>query len=162
MEVFILQNDIHINRLYEIRLLKTQEECEEFDELLEILDNEQNIKLKNLFKVFDENTDEEGVMFGLVHFVESFEAEEYLKSLLNFLFDMPIHSVYWIEILVKRILNSSDYKAKLIDLVGNQDKKVKLQLADILYSIEQDNPAHFSIPVHEFLKKLYEEIGEKE
>ncbi|ANF97257.1 Imm30 family immunity protein [Paenibacillus bovis] len=156
-----MQNDIHINRLYEIRLLKTQEECEEFDELLEILDNEQNIKLKNLFKVFDENTNEEEVMFGLVHFVESFEAEEYLKSLLKFLSNMPVHSVYWIEILVKRILNSSEYKAKLIDMIGNQDKKVKLQLADILYSIEQDNPDRFSMPVREFSTKLDEEIAER-
>ncbi|WP_458121871.1 Imm30 family immunity protein [Paenibacillus sp. Z6-24] len=144
----------YVNTLYQIRLLETQEECEEFDQLLEILDNEQNFDLKDLFMVFDENTLEEEVMFGLVHFVESFEAEDYLRSLLDSLINIPSHSIYWIEILLKRILNNEEYKKTLISILGSQDERINFQLKNILQSVQEDNPARFSSPVDEVLTKL--------
>ncbi|WP_046214902.1 Imm30 family immunity protein [Paenibacillus wulumuqiensis] len=144
----------YVNTLYQIRLLETQEECEEFDQLLEILDNEQNFDLKDLFMVFDENTLEEEVMFGLVHYVESFEAEDYLRSLLDSLINIPSHSIYWIEILLKRILNNDEYKKTLISILGSQDERIDFQLKSILQSVQEDNPARFSSPVDEVLTKL--------
>jgi hypothetical protein len=71
-----------VKRLYDCRLLRNQLECKEFDNLLEKLADCTNEKIiKDLCMVFDDETEEEEVMFGLVHLIEGFEMEKYLTEM---------------------------------------------------------------------------------
>jgi len=73
----------YIKQLYESRLIRTDKEFETFEKTLEILADiatEDDIPL--LCTVFDDNTEEHEVMYGLIHFIEYYRGEKATKLIL--------------------------------------------------------------------------------
>jgi hypothetical protein len=144
-----------IARLYENRLLRTELECEHFDLALEALsgDTEDEV-IHQIFKVFDDDTEQEEVMFGLVHFVESYQMEMYLTQLLESLPEMLENARNWAIVLNQRILNDDIYRKDYADIAALMPPRIKKCLAFLLEEIKEDQPRLFERKVNYILGKL--------
>lgn len=142
--------------LNENKLLKTNEEIEKFQCAIEnILSNEDYTDIKYLCTGFDDNTEDDEVMFGLIHAIESYDRIADMKLTLKEFID-SIPSVYpyakeWIKIMNKRILNDENSLKEYIEIVKNCDGKLKFILIELMNEIKKDNPERFSKPVNNFL-----------
>ncbi|KHL94886.1 hypothetical protein QW71_15820 [Paenibacillus sp. IHB B 3415] len=144
-----------IARLYENRLLRTELECEQFDLALEGLAGDtEDAVIHQIFKIFDDDTEQEEVMFSLVHFVESVQMEMYLTQLLESLPDMMEHARNWAIVLNTRILNDDNYRKDYAEIAALMPVKVKRCLAFLLEEIKEDNPRLFERKANYILAKL--------
>lgn len=144
-----------IARLYENRLLRTELECEQFDLALEGLAGDtEDVVIHQIFKVFDDDTEQEEIMFSLVHFVESLQMEMYLTQLLESLPDMMEHARNWAIVLNTRILNDDNYRKDYADIAALMPVKIKRCLAFLLEEIKEDNPRLFERKANYILTKL--------
>ena len=145
--------------LNENKLLRTNEEIEKFEEAIEnILSNEDYNDIKYLCTGFDDNTEDDEVMFGLIHAIESYDRIADVKlTLKEFIESIP--SVYsnakeWIKIMNKRILNDESSLDEYIEIVKNCNEELKLILIELMNEVKKDNPDRFSQPVNKFLNYI--------
>jgi hypothetical protein len=92
-----------------------------------------------LLRFFDERVDEE-VLFTLVQAVEHFDAETYVRELLNGLPDLRRHSPYWARTLVLRVLNSPTHLAVLSSLVPKLSPEAAEALRRTLEDLIMESP----------------------
>ncbi|MCY8232238.1 Imm30 family immunity protein [Priestia endophytica] len=146
---------VEIQKLYNCRLLKTEEEFEQFENTLERLAdyNDESI-IRELCTVFDDNTEDEEVMFGLIHFIESVEKEVYLTDMPKALPNMIENAKEWAMILNKRILNHELYRKEYMKILSNMDEPIKLTVVNLLTEIAADNPERFQFSVNEIIQHL--------
>lgn len=142
--------------LNENKLLRTNEEIEKFECAIEnILNNEDYKDIKYLCTGFDDNTEDDEVMFGLIHAIESYDRIADMKlTLKEFIHSIPsVHSYAkeWIKIMNKRILNDENSLKEYIEIAKNCDEKLKLILIELMNEVKKDNPERFSQPVNKFL-----------
>ena len=144
-----------IARLYENRLLRTELECEQFDLALEGLAGDtEDVVIHQIFKVFDDDTEQEEIMFSLVHFVESLQMEMYLTQLLGSLPDMMEHARNWAIVLNTRILNDDNYRKDYADIAALMPPRIKQCLMFLLEEIKEDKPRLFERKVNYILSRL--------
>ncbi|WP_195974645.1 Imm30 family immunity protein [Clostridium butyricum] len=142
--------------LNENKLLRTNEEIEKFECAIEnILSNEDYKDIKHLCTGFDDNTEDDEVMFGIIHAIESYDRMADMKLTLKEFID-SIPSVYsyakeWIKIMNKRILNDENSLEEYIKIAENCDTELKLILIELMNEVKKDNPERFSQPVNKFL-----------
>ncbi|MFF2909307.1 Imm30 family immunity protein [Paenibacillus sp. NPDC057934] len=152
-----MEENLHpgIATLYENRLLRTEVDCERFDRALEGLagDTEDRI-IHEIFKVFDDETEQEEVMFSLVHFVESYQTEMYLTQLLESLPAMLEPARDWAIVLNKRILKDDFCRNEYADIAVGMSPQVKRVLSFLLEEIKEDHPKLFERHVNEILGKI--------
>lgn len=144
-----------IQNLYAHRLLKTEEDFEQFENTLEGLAdyNDESI-IAELCTVFDDYTEDEEVMFGLIHFIESFEKEVYLTEMPKALPNMIENAKEWAIILNKRILNHQLYRKEYMKILSNMDEPIKLTVVNLLTEIAADNPERFQFSANEIIQHL--------
>ncbi|WP_228745414.1 Imm30 family immunity protein [Paenibacillus sp. S150] len=144
-----------IAQLYHNRLLRTELECEAFDLALEGLAGDtEDVVIHQIFKVFDDDTEQEEVMFGLVHFVESYQMEMYLTQLLESLPDMLDNARNWAIVLNQRILDDDISRKEYGDIAAGMAPRIKKSLAFLLEEIREDNPRLYERKVNTVLAKL--------
>ena len=152
-----MDSRFEIKRLYNCRFLKNQSECEEFDDALESLADCDDEKLiKELCIVFEDETQEEEVMFGLVHFIESFEMEKYLTEMPKALPKMVESAKEWTMLLNIRILNNDLYRSEYAKILVGMNSDTKLTVINLLNEIISDDPKRFEGVANEILSKLKE------
>lgn len=145
----------YIQKLNENKLLRNQIECEEFDNALEILSNYDDKDLiEDLLLVFDDSTDEDEVMFGLIHFIEKYEMNLYLNGLIRTLPQMLSNAKDWAIILNKRILNSEQYRNAYIKVINNMGEEYKSMISNLMNEIKFNNPKKFEDSVNNLISKL--------
>ena len=142
--------------LNENKLLRTNEEIEKFECAIEnILSNEDYNDIKHLCTGFDDNTEDDEVMFGLIHAIESYDRIADMKlTLKEFIDSIPRVYSYakeWIKIMNKRILNDENSLEEYIKIAKNCDEELKLILIELMNEVKKDNPERFSQPVNKFL-----------
>ena len=146
-----------VKRLYSCRFLKNQSECEEFDSVLENLADCDDEKLiKELCIVYEDETQEEEVMFGLVHFIESFEMEKYLTEMPKALPKMVESAKEWAMLLNIRILNNDLYRSEYAKILVGMNHDIKLTVINLLNEIISDDPKRFEGVANEILSELKE------
>ena len=144
-----------IKRLYSCRFLKNQSECEEFDSVLENLADCDDEKLiKELCIVFEDETQEEEVMFGLVHFIEDFEMGKYLTEMPKALPKMVESAKEWAMLLNIRILNNDLYRSEYAKILVGMNHDIKLTVINLLNEIISDDPKRFEGTANEVLSQL--------
>ena len=145
----------YIKDLQKNKLLRTQEECEAFDNALEKLSNYQSKEiLEDLFLVFDDSAKEEEVMFGLIHFLEDYEMNTYLNGLAKSLPKMLQNAKEWVLILNKRILNSEQYRNAYAEIIKVMEEQYKKLIINLMNEIKLDNPKKFESLVNDFISKI--------
>ncbi len=95
-----------LKTLKENRLMKTPEEVITFEETLEkIAENPHNEYLKDLHLILDDNCEQADVMFGLVHFLESFDLQKQIEAFIAVIPQLMITAPEWTKIIHYRIIN---------------------------------------------------------
>lgn len=142
--------------LNENKLLRTNEEIEKFECAIEnILSNEDYKDIKYLCTGFDDNTEDDEVMFSLIHAIESYDRiAEVTLTLKEFIYSIPNVYSYakeWIKIMNKRILNDENSLQEYIKIAEKCDDELKSILIELMNEVKKDNPERFSQPVNKFL-----------
>ena len=142
-----------IEQLYNSRLLRTREELEEFEESLKEISKEiQENDIPELCKVFDDQTENEEVMFGLIHLIEQFQGSNYMKYIVISSPEM-IKAHEWAMTLNKGIINSSKYFDEYINIINSLDSLHKDKIHHLLIDIKKDNPKKFEEKVKLILER---------
>ena len=92
--------------LRENAIMQTEIEVNNFENALaEIANNPNKEDLAKYHLIFDDSCQQPEVMFGLVHFLESFELETQLTAFLKVIPQLAMNAPEWTKILHNRILN---------------------------------------------------------
>ncbi|MBU3134568.1 hypothetical protein KPL40_19355 [Clostridium gasigenes] len=141
-----------LEKLKNNRLLRNREEFINFEEAVEVLADVRDCKIiVELCKCLDDNTEDEEVMFGLVHLIEDFDEKEGLLEFAKAVPEMLPQAKRWVKILHYRILNDVPsrriYKSVLKDLDYNNNQVI----TKVLYEIADENGGEFGEYIHEIL-----------
>ena len=91
--------------------------------------------LPDLFQVFTDVAEQQEVMWGLLHFFESFGMERQLQALVQVLPSMLAHALEWAEFLHCRILNDEKYRTYYKSLVASQEGATRQAIEQVLNRI---------------------------
>jgi hypothetical protein len=90
------------------RLLRSVDEVNQFEKTLEQLaENPDPCDLLDLHLVLDDACEQPEVMFGLVHFLESFEVQVQVQAFVQVMPDLVKRAAEWSEILHSRMMNDA-------------------------------------------------------
>ncbi len=96
----------HLEILRKNRLMTTSEEARVFEETLEeVAENPNEKYLKDLYFILDDNCEQPEVMFGLVHFLESFDMQKQIAAFIGVIPQLMITAPEWTQIIHYRIIN---------------------------------------------------------
>jgi len=132
--------DTRIERLRAIRQLETEEQMQEFDELLESLGGEDSTDpalLSDLLLTFVDDTQGKEHMWSLLHFVEAYPDEVYVPTLVRVLPSMRPHARQWGVRLLLRVLNNTTSHSHLRQLYPQLPKSDQQQLVEFLTEVAQ-------------------------
>lgn len=132
--------DTRIERLRAVRRLETEEEMQEFDELLDSLGEEDSndpALLSDLLRTFIDDTKGSEHMWGLLHYVEAFPVEVYLPTLVRVLPEMMSDARQWGVRLLLRVLNNPTWHVHLRQLYRGLPQRDQQQLTASLTEVAQ-------------------------
>ncbi|GLF90664.1 hypothetical protein Saga11_19230 [Bacillus safensis] len=150
---------VELAELKNNRLLRDESEIKKFEIAIESILNLQNVNhIEILCQGFDDSTENDEVMFGLIHAIESYDnlvsSEISLEVLAKSIPKMIPHAKEWLKILHKRILNHESsrdiYKKIILTLNIDTQKYIVSQLN----SIKEKNPVRFEESVNSILDFL--------
>ncbi len=146
-----------IQKLRETRNLSTYEECVAFDEaILSLQDLISPNDIEMLCGAFFDNTQDDEVMFGLVHLIESLDERECLRMIARCSPNMS-EARGWAKILNIRIINSQEYAKMYVDVIKSLNSDAKGKILDLLEDIKNDNPKRFADKI-DYMKKMINDI----
>jgi hypothetical protein len=132
--------DTRIERLRAVRQLETEEQMQEFDELLDSLGEEDSndpALLADLLRTFVDDTKGKEHMWGLLHYVEAFPLEVYVPTLVGVLPEMRPHAPEWGVRLLRRVLNSpnghSELRQRYRTLPASDQQQLKEFLTEVAH-----------------------------
>lgn len=133
-----MSNNNLISILRTNRFMRSKEEIFAFDNALtELAENPQGRDLQELHLILDDNCEQPEVMWGLVHFLESFDAKEQLQALLNVIPQLVISAPEWTEIIHYRIFNDEPTRFLYQDMLKFPDSNTQQIVSKILSDIAQ-------------------------
>ena len=133
-----------IQNLINARNLGTNEECEIFENSLQALETNISIDdVEKLLKVFYDKTENDELMFALIHLIEKLSGKEYLIKIALFSpFMADAHE--WAMTLNKRILNNQTFFEMYINAIDSLNSDNKEKILALLDDVKNDNPTRFS------------------
>jgi hypothetical protein len=130
-----MKENILINILEANKLMRSPDQVTAFENALASLANHpQNENLPDLHLILDDRCEQPEVMFGLIHFLESFDVSAQIQAFVTVVPQLMLVGSEWTRILHDRILND-DYASCLY--------------RDILHSLNSQEPS--------FVRQLLEE-----
>ena len=142
-----------INQLYNNRLLRNRQEIEKFEEGLDMASEAiQEDDISELCSIFDDNTMDDEVMFGLVHLIEIFSSEKAFKSTVLGIGKMIKISPYWARIIIYRCLNDDFSRKMLKNAIDNADTDLKQKIKLLLYDIKNEDYDKFGALIDEIME----------
>ncbi|KYC35694.1 hypothetical protein WA1_07765 [Scytonema hofmannii PCC 7110] len=88
------------------KLMRYREEITAFENaLMELAENPNSKYLRELHLVLDDKCQHQEVMFGLIHFLESFDVKEQLQAFIDVIPSLATSAPEWTKLLHNRILN---------------------------------------------------------
>ena len=122
------------------RMLASTDEARRFDAALaKLSEDPQSVDLPSLFRVFTDQCELHEVMWGLLHFVESFGMEKQLPGLIKALPSMLKEAPEWAELFHFRILNDDRYTDYYKTLVAALSDAEKAPVVEVLNRVRQKN-----------------------
>ena len=141
-------------RLYSARKLYSSEERIIFEDAL--INLQGNILIDDiceLCKIFCDDTEDEEMMFGLIHLIEQCKGQEYLRCIAKFSPNMT-EAHDWAMILNKRILNSQNYFQPYAEIIVDLESNYQTSIIELLMDVKNDNPKMFGEKVDYILEKV--------
>lgn len=145
-----------LTRLYNSRLLKNEEEIEEFENAIEKIVQVQDVKLiSKMCRCFDDKCENIEVMYDLVHAIEIFEGEEYFEQVIIATESMLKTAKMWVRIIYYGILNDEPSRKKFIDVLKNKvDSSNRTMVISLLEQIKDEKPKIFTDSVNEVISSI--------
>lgn len=135
-----------VGQMIKNKKLRNNYEIEKYEQTIEQLINHN--KLKELYFGFDDNTNDDEVMFGLVHAIESFYEEvgeeEYFFIFINQIKMIYIESKEWVKLMTVRILNDIQSRNEFIKVFQKSNQDDKDFIINLMEDIELDNVEHLN------------------
>ena len=104
-----MPKNIWINILESNKLMRSPDEVTAFENALASLaDRPQNEDLPDLHLILDDRCEQPEVMFGLIHFLESFEMLAQIQAFVTVVPQLMLVASEWTRILHSRILNDDN------------------------------------------------------
>lgn len=127
-----------ISTLKANNLMHSKQEVFAFDNALaELANNTADVDLEELYLVLDDNCEHPEVMWGLIHFLESFEVRKQLQALLNIIPKLVISAPEWTEIIHCRIFNHQLTRFLYQDMLRSGDLNTQQVVKKMLEDIAQ-------------------------
>ncbi|WP_419961734.1 Imm30 family immunity protein [Psychrobacillus sp. BM2] len=141
------------------RLLRDENEVVKFEKSIEnILEMKDVSHIEILCQGFDDLTENDEVMFGLIHAIESYDnivnSEASLKELANSIPKMLPHAKEWLKRLHKRILNNGPSLNIYKEIIPTLNKDIQEYIISQLIAIKDKNPSKFEKSVNLILEYL--------
>lgn len=144
-----------ILKLKENRFLRNALEVNNFENAIESIVSLNDVNLiKDLCAGFDDQTEDDEVMFGLIHAIEDFDGEKGLLETAKAIPGMLPHAKEWATVLNYRVLNHEPSRRKYGDVLKKVDVTTKDLIVKILNDIKEEDPARFETSVNEVLSAL--------
>lgn len=113
-----MKENIWINILEKNKLMRSPDEVTAFENALASLANHpQDEDLPDLHLILDDRCEQPEVMFGLIHFLESFDVSAQIKAFVTVVPQLMILGSEWTRILHDRILNDDDACRLYLDIL---------------------------------------------
>ena len=138
-----MDKSIYIQQLINAKKLRTNEEYVLFEDALQALQACIAVDdITEICKAFCDDTQDDEVMFGVIHLIEHLQGKEYLKKIAICTPNMKdAHN--WAMTLNKRIINSSKYFEEYIEIINALEKEYKEKILKLLVDVKNDNPKRF-------------------
>ncbi|MEK5100943.1 Imm30 family immunity protein [Cytobacillus sp. FSL M8-0252] len=147
-----------LKKVYTNRLLQSQKEISEFEEALSYLITLGDTSIiSELCMVFDDDTEQYEVMFGLVHGIEQLYKENIEEGLYLIAISVPNvidRAADWMEVLHYRILNHDQVRISYGKVLSKLDEETKRVVINLLNDIKNEDPNLFSSSVDEVIKAI--------
>lgn len=143
---------ILIEELYKNRLMRTNGEIEKFEKALnEISKVVKEEDIPGLCKVFNDNTRNDEVMFGLIHLIEIFSSEKAFGFIVLGVANMLEQASGWANIIIYRCLNDDFARNMLKNAVNTAELQVQQKIVSLLNVIKEEDFDNFGMAVNEIL-----------
>ena len=147
--------NLEIFKLQKSRLLRNVLEVKDFEAAIENILSLNDVQfIRDLCSGFDDQTENQEVMFGLVHAIEDFDGKEGLFELAKAIPSMLPNAKEWAIILNYRILNDNPSRILFIEVLKILDASVRDVIVQILKEIKLEDPVTFGASVDEVLSSL--------
>lgn len=104
-----MKDNIWINVLETNKFMRSPDEVTAFENALASLANRpQDEDLPDLHLILDDRCEQPEVMFGLIHFLESFDVSAQIQAFVTVVPQLMLVASEWTRILHSRILNDDD------------------------------------------------------
>ena len=146
-----MTNDELIDVLRANRFMRSRDEVLAFDEALAALAEQPEERLlPSLFLIFDNACEHHEVMWGLLHYVESFDLEVVVRVFAGVMSILLEHASEWVDIFLHRFLNSPETRAHLKHVIPSLPPENQESIRRELKKIAQSSK-HFRSKVDEVI-----------
>ena len=141
-----------IGELYKNRLLNTKEELMNFEEGLNVIvEMLQEEDIPDLCRVFDDNTKDDEVMFGLIHLIELFSSEKAFVYTVLGIANMMVTAPNWAKIIIYRCLNDDFSRSMLKNAITLVEPQVQQLIISLLNGIKREDSEKFGADIDKVL-----------
>lgn len=141
-----------IEEMYKNRLLNTTEELEKFEECLnKVAELIQEEDIVSLCKVFDDDTRDSEMMFGVIHLIEMFSSERAFELTVLGIANMKVSAPDWAKIITYRCLNDDFSRNMLKKTIRVVEPQVQQAVISLLNTIKIEDFDKFGMKVDEVL-----------
>lgn len=142
--------------LKENRMLRNDNEIENFEIAIEeILENG---KVEDLYCGFDDKTEDDEVMFGLIHAIESYygaiEYEQYFSIFIRETFKIFKIAKEWVKVMNIRIINDDESLNRYISVANKCNNEEKLFLREVMKEVMKEDKELFEDAVNKFINAI--------
>lgn len=136
-------------KLIDNKAMATNIQIELFEDVIEEIIEEKEIDdILILVKGFDNDTEDEEVMFGLVHAIDEYDGifgmEKCASYLLNgFKYMANNNADYWIDIFMIRILNSDEARVAYENVIDSKGVVIKSIVRNSIDRLVEDDKEEF-------------------
>ena len=138
--------------------MRTEKEILLFEEALEEIAKTNDYRIiGKLIDVLEKDTEQEEVMWGLIHTIEylsEFSPKESLKLQINAIPANIEKCREWIEIMHFRILNHDEYRKLFAEVLKEINVQVQETIVNLLKDIKNEDPVKFRMDKVEEVKTI--------
>lgn len=152
-----MNKEKEFQQLRENRLMRDIEEVKKFERALQTIMQEEDAEsIRGLCSAFDDETEQEEVMFGLVHAVEHLGRDEKVLELAKSISIMLPHAKEWAKLFHYRILNVEKVRLQYAEALSCFDGISLSVIVQLLQEIKEEDSELFGWKVEHLLGCLKE------
>ncbi len=131
-----MTEDALIEKMNANKFMRSRAEVIAFEEAMaELAKNPKNEYLPELHLVLDDECEHYEVMYGLIHFLESFDEKEQLQAFINVAPNLIIRARNWTKTLLHGILNNGPSRALYKELLHSATPESRDVVCQLLKEI---------------------------